>query len=227
MADLTDLAVIREVLTRHGFSFSKALGQNFLVNPAVCPEMADRCGADKETGVLEIGPGLGVLTKELALRAKKVVSVELDKRLLPVLDETMQAFDNVTVVNADILEADLSALFAEHFAGLRVVVCANLPYYITSPVLLRLLESDLPRGSWLENACVKPGSQERVEIAVRMPGKDAENPVLLPIDSKFPAEDHQRLISAREKGAADEIKNPKRRLRPRFPNRQSAYRLNT
>ena len=174
MAELTDLAVIREVLTRHGFSFSKALGQNFLVNPAVCPLMAERCGADENTGVLEIGPGLGVLTKELALRAKKVVSVELDKRLLPVLDETMQAFGNVTVVNADILETDLPALFAEHFSGMPVVVCANLPYYITSPVILRLLESGLPIGAVTVmvqkevalRLCAAPGSKTAGALTV-------------------------------------------------------------
>ena len=167
MADLTDLAVIKEVLTRHGFTFSKALGQNFLVNPAVCPQMADACGADEQTGVLEIGPGLGVLTKELAQRAKKVVSVELDTRLLPVLSETLQAFDNVTIVNDDILKADLPALFRQHFDGMRVVVCANLPYYITSPVLLRLLESGLPveavtvmvQKEVAQRLCAQPGSK--------------------------------------------------------------------
>ncbi len=174
MADLTDLAVIKEVLTRHGFTFSKALGQNFLVNPAVCPQMAASCGADGETGVLEIGPGLGVLTKELAQRAKKVVSVELDMRLLPVLAETMQAFDNVTIVNDDILKADLSALFRRHFDGMRVVVCANLPYYITSPVLLRLLESGLAIDAMTvmvqrevaQRLCAAPGSKNAGVLTV-------------------------------------------------------------
>ncbi len=174
MADLTDLAVIREVLTRHGFSFSKALGQNFLINPAVCPKMAALCGADETTGVLEIGPGVGVLTKELARRAKKVVSVELDDRLLPVLKETLQAFDNVTVVHADILKVDLDALFAEHFAGMRVAVCANLPYYITSPVILRLLESGLPidaitvmvQKEVADRLCAKPGGKTAGALTV-------------------------------------------------------------
>ena len=174
MADLTDLAVIKEVLTRHGFTFSKALGQNFLVNPAVCPQMADACGANGETGVLEIGPGLGVLTKELAQRAKKVVSVELDTRLLPVLSETLQAFCNVTIVNDDILKADLPALFRQHFGGMRVVVCANLPYYITSPVLLRLLESGLPidaitvmvQKEVAQRLCAKPGSKNAGVLTV-------------------------------------------------------------
>ena len=174
MADLTNIAVIREVLTRHGFTFSKALGQNFLVNPAVCPQMAELCGADENTGVLEIGPGVGVLTKELAMRAKKVVSVELDERLLPVLAQTMQAFDNVTIVNDDILQADLPALFRTHFDGMRVVVCANLPYYITSPVLLRLLESGLPidaitvmvQKEVAQRLCAQPGSKQAGVLTV-------------------------------------------------------------
>lgn len=144
MSELSNISVIKDVLSRHGFTFSKALGQNFLVNPAVCPEMALSCGADENTGVLEVGAGIGVLTKELAKRAKKVVSVELDSRLLPVLDETLAEFDNIEIVNADIMKLDLRQLIEEKFRGLRVVVCANLPYYITSPVITMLLESKLP-----------------------------------------------------------------------------------
>lgn len=144
MANLSDISVIKDVLSRHGFTFSKALGQNFLVNPSVCPKMAELCGADENTGVIEIGAGIGVLTKELALRAKKVVSIELDTRLLPVLGETLGEFDNVEIVNADILKIDLHKLIEEKFHGMRVVVCANLPYYITSPVIMLLLESRLP-----------------------------------------------------------------------------------
>ncbi|MCM1365196.1 MAG: 16S rRNA (adenine(1518)-N(6)/adenine(1519)-N(6))-dimethyltransferase RsmA [Faecalibacterium sp.] len=144
MANLSDISVIKDVLSRHGFTFSKALGQNFLVNPTVCPRMAEICGADENTGVIEVGAGIGVLTKELAMRAKKVVSIELDTRLLPVLDETLAEFDNVEVINADILKIDLHKLIEEKFQGMRVVVCANLPYYITSPVIMMLLESKLP-----------------------------------------------------------------------------------
>ena len=174
MADLTDLAVIREVLWRHGFSCSKARGQNFLINPAVCPKMAALCGADEGVGVLEIGPGVGVLTKELAQRAKRVVSVELDDRLLPVLGETLQAYDNVTVVHDDILKTDLAALFAKYFSGLRAVVCANLPYYITSPVILRLLESGLPidaitvmvQKEVADRLCAKPGGKTAGALTV-------------------------------------------------------------
>lgn len=146
MQSLTDISVVRGVLARHGFTFSKALGQNFLVNPSVCPRMAEACGAQGQ-GVLEIGPGIGVLTAELARRASKVVSLELDRRLLPVLQETLSEFENVAIVNEDVLKADLRALLEEQFAGMEVSVCANLPYYITSPVIMRLLEERLPLRS--------------------------------------------------------------------------------
>ena len=101
MQNLSDISVVKDLLNRHGFKFSKALGQNFLINPTVCPRMAEACGADENTGVIEVGPGFGVLTAELAKRAKKVVSIELDERLLPVLDETLAEFDNVEVINSD------------------------------------------------------------------------------------------------------------------------------
>lgn len=144
MPTLTDPAVIKELLQRHGFSFSKALGQNFIINPSVCPRMAELGGVAPGVGVLEIGPGFGVLTAELCRRAEKVVAVELDDRLPPILAETLAEFHNVTIVPGDVMELDLSALIAEHFAGMPVVVCANLPYYITSPVIMRLLEQPLP-----------------------------------------------------------------------------------
>ncbi len=141
---LTDIGYIRDVLERHGFHFSKKLGQNFLVNPSVCPRMADACGATPESGVLEIGPGIGVLTRELAQRAGKVVAIELDDRLPPVLAETLKGQDNVEIVQGDCLKIDLAALIAEKFSGREVAVCANLPYYITSPIIMSLLESRLP-----------------------------------------------------------------------------------
>lgn len=144
MSELSDIKVINDVLSRHGFRFSKTLGQNFLINPSVCPRMAQECGADKNTGVLEIGAGIGVLTKELAERAKKVVCVELDTRLLPVLDETLAPYDNIEIINADIMKINLAKLIEEKFGGMKVVVCANLPYYITSPVITMLLESKIP-----------------------------------------------------------------------------------
>lgn len=144
MERLTDIGNIRDILSRHGFTFSKALGQNFLINPSVCPRMADAAVSGDNIGVLEIGPGIGVLTNELLKRAKKAVAVELDKRLLPVLDETLAEYDNLKVINADILALDLHRLMAEEFGGMDVVVCANLPYYITSPVIMKLLEEKLP-----------------------------------------------------------------------------------
>ena len=139
--NLSDLTTVRAVLSRHGFSFSKALGQNFLIDSTVCPRMAEAAVCSPEDGVLEIGPGIGVLTAQLGLRAKKVVAVELDKRLLPVLEETLGEFDNIEVVNGDVLKLELASLIEEKFADCkRVSVCANLPYYITSPVIMRLLE---------------------------------------------------------------------------------------
>ena len=144
MNRLSDIGTIRELLSRHGFTFSKALGQNFLINPTVCPRMAQESGAGQGVGVIEVGPGVGVLTNELCQLAGKVVAIELDKRLLPVLDETLAEYDNVKIVNGDVLKLDLNRLIAEEFPGMEVVVCANLPYYITSPVIMKLLEDRLP-----------------------------------------------------------------------------------
>ena len=144
MLELTDIGTIKALLARHGFHFSKALGQNFIVNPSVCPRMADESGIDSESGVIEIGAGIGGLTAELAKRAKKVVCIELDSKLLPILDETLADFDNIEIINADVLKTDLAALIDEKFSGMPVYVCANLPYYITSPVIMTLLESRLP-----------------------------------------------------------------------------------
>ena len=143
MQNLTNLGTIRTIMDRFGFTFSKSLGQNFIVNPSVCPKIAELGGAESEVGVLEIGAGFGVLTNELAARAEKVVVVELDSRLLPVLSYTLSDHKNVKVVNQDILKTDLPALLAEEFGEMEVVVCANLPYYITSPILMMLLESRL------------------------------------------------------------------------------------
>ena len=143
MNNLSDISIIKSVLSRHGFTFSKALGQNFIINPGVCPRIAEEGGAGEGVGVLEVGAGIGVLTAELAKRASKVVCVELDTRLLPVLDETLGEFDNVKIINGDILKVDLHRILEDEFGNMPVVVCANLPYYITSPVIMRLLESRL------------------------------------------------------------------------------------
>ncbi len=144
MYNLSDISTVKRLLEQNGFHFSKSLGQNFLIDASVCPRMADEAVCDGETGVLEIGAGVGVLTSELAERAEKVVSVELDTRLLPILSKTLDEFDNVEIVNDDILKVDLPALLKEKFGDRKVSVCANLPYYITSPVIMKLLEDRPP-----------------------------------------------------------------------------------
>ena len=144
MENLNNPSVIRGICEKYGFTFSKALGQNFLINPSVCPRIAAMGVSEEDDGVLEIGAGFGVLTRELAKRGKKVVVIEIDSRLLPVLDETLSDFDNVKVINQDVLKVDLKRLLAEEFPQGKVSVCANLPYYLTSPILMALLEQKLP-----------------------------------------------------------------------------------
>ena len=143
MQNLTNISVVKDILSRHGFTFSKSLGQNFIVNPSVCPRIAEEGGAASGTGVIEIGTGVGVLTAELAKRADKVVAIEIDDRLIPVLSETLSDFDNVKIINEDVLKVDLDKVIEEEFSGMDVYVCANLPYYITSPIIMSLLESRL------------------------------------------------------------------------------------
>ncbi len=174
---LTDIGYIRDLLERHGFRFSKKLGQNFLINPSVCPRMAEACGVSPDSGVLEIGPGIGVLTRELAERAGRVVAIELDDRLPPVLAETLAEQDNVEIVSGDCLKLDLHRLLAEKFGDRPVAVCANLPYYITSPIIMCLLESRLPVTSITvmvqkeaaARLCAKVGTREAgaVTLAVQ------------------------------------------------------------
>ncbi len=172
--DLTDVNTVRRLLARHGFNFSKSLGQNFITDPAVCPRMAELCGVTKEAGVIEIGPGCGVLTVELAKQAAKVVAIELDASLLPVLAETLDDCRNVEVVNADVMKTDLRALIETHFSGMPVYVCANLPYYITSPVVMYLLQSRLPvenitvmvQKEAAERLCAKVGERESGAVTV-------------------------------------------------------------
>ncbi len=174
---LSDPRVLRELLQRHGLRLSKGLGQNFLINPSVCPRMAAACGAEGCAGVLEVGPGVGVLTRELSSTAKKVVSVELDHRLLPVLEETLSDCTNVEIVQGDILKLDLHRLIEEKLSGGPVCVCANLPYYITSPVIMALLEGGLPltavtvmvQKEAAKRICALPGTREAgaISAAVR------------------------------------------------------------
>ncbi|MDR0983995.1 MAG: 16S rRNA (adenine(1518)-N(6)/adenine(1519)-N(6))-dimethyltransferase RsmA [Ruminococcus sp.] len=178
--NLTNLSVIKEILSRHEFNFAKKLGQNFLINPSVCPKMADSAllknsdgkpdtiknnenniGDNKpepdKTNALEIGPGIGVLTQELAKRADKVVSVEIDKKLIPVLNETLSEYNNITVLNADFLTLNLEEIILKYFGktsienGEKVAICANLPYYITSPIIMHILESSANKKNMISN----------------------------------------------------------------------------
>ena len=141
MINVCDVNVMKPLLAQHGFHFSKAKGQNFLIAPWVPEQIAEQAGVDETAGVLEIGPGIGPLTQQLALRAGKVCAVELDKRLEPILDQTVGEFSNLEIIWSDVLKQNIPALVAEKFAGLRPMACANLPYYITSPILSALLEA--------------------------------------------------------------------------------------
>lgn len=179
--ELTNIGTIRDLFARHGFSFTKSLGQNFLINPSICPRIAELGleGADDPSDIcaIEIGTGVGVLTRELAKRYKKVVAVEIDEKLKPILEETLADYDNVEVIFADVMETDLAAVIAEKLGGAETAVCANLPYYITSPVIMRVLENRLPIRSMTvmvqkeaaDRLCAPPASRESgaVSYAVR------------------------------------------------------------
>ena len=164
---LTNISVIKELFGRHGFSFTKSLGQNFLINPSVCPKIAELGGCGSGVCALEIGTGVGVLTQELARRCDKVVAVEIDEGLRPILEETLSGFDNTEVVFADVMKTDLRQLIEERFGGAETVICANLPYYITSPVIMKVLEERLPVKSLTvmvqketaDRLCAPPGTR--------------------------------------------------------------------
>lgn len=161
-------SVVRALMEEAGIAFRRDYGQNFLIDQSVPERIAESCADKSDVLVLEVGPGVGCLTQELALRYEKVVAVEIDKGLLPILEKTLGEYENVKVINSDIMEVDLAALVAEEAEGRDTVVCANLPYYITTPILMRLLESGVPFRSLtvmvqLEVAsrlAAKPGSSD-------------------------------------------------------------------
>ena len=163
--DLCNINDIKDLLGRHGFHFSKAKGQNFLTQSWVPQNIAMEAGVDESCGVLEIGPGMGPLTQQLCLRAGKVVAVEVDQKLKPVLAETMASYDNLEIIFGDILKQDIAALVKEKFGGLRIKACANLPYYITSDILAALLEAKcfetvtvMVQKEVAQRICAKPGT---------------------------------------------------------------------
>ncbi len=175
MRSLSDVGTINDIISRYGFDFSKGMGQNFIVDPSVCPRMAELSGIDERCGVLEIGPGIGVLTVELAKRARRVAAIELDSRLLPVLAESLRDYPNVEVIQGDVLKLDLREVISNSFSDCdSVAVCANLPYYITSPVIIKLLESDLPvsavtvmvQKEAADRICAPVGSRESSALTV-------------------------------------------------------------
>lgn len=174
MYNLWDINTVKRVLNENGFHFSKALGQNFLINPDVCPRMAEYALSDGVSCAIEIGAGVGILTTELAKRAKKVVSVELDSRLMPVLDKTLAEFDNVEIINDDIMKLDINSLIKEKFGDEKVCVCANLPYYITSPIIMFFLESKakienmtvMVQKEAADRICAKVGSRNSGALTV-------------------------------------------------------------
>lgn len=170
--ELTKPKIIKEIAESYGFSFSKGLGQNFLLDKGVLEDIVD--AAEPEKGVLEIGPGFGVLTRELCAVSEKVVTVELDRRLFPVLDHTLAEFDNVKVVEGDILKIDLKSLIADEFGERKISVAANLPYYITTPIITMLLEGNFPikkivvmvQKEVARRLCAEAGSKDYGAISV-------------------------------------------------------------
>ena len=173
MINVCDIQVMKPLLAQHGFHFSKAKGQKFLIAPWVPESIAQEAGVDSTAGVLEIGPGIGPLTQQLCLRAKKVCAVELDERLEPILDKTVGEFQNLEIIWNDILRLDIPALVAGEFPGLRPMACANLPYYITSPILTALLEADcfdsvtvMVQKEVAQRIAAQPGSEDYSAFSV-------------------------------------------------------------
>ncbi len=164
---LTSLSEVKNIMEKHGLRFNKGYGQNFLINEAVPRRIAEECGASPDSAILEIGPGIGTLSQELCKLYKKVVAVEIDTTLIPALDETMAEFDNFKVINADILKVDLTALIKEEFGDMPLTVCANLPYYITTPIIMGLLES----GCRFDNITV----MIQKEVALRLCAKPGDS----------------------------------------------------
>ena len=194
--NLCDIRTVKNIMEAFGLRFRKEFGQNFLTDRSVVEDIADACCDDENSTILEIGPGMGTLTYELALRHKSVVALEIDRGLIPVLDYTLGEFDNVTVHNEDVMQADLESLLAPAFAEGKVSVCANLPYYITSPILMKLLECGLPfdyitvmiQKEVADRLCSPAGGKDYGAItAVLSYYGEAEKLFVVPADKFIPA----------------------------------------
>ncbi|WP_311316165.1 16S rRNA (adenine(1518)-N(6)/adenine(1519)-N(6))-dimethyltransferase RsmA [Domibacillus indicus] len=175
MKDIATPSRTKDILARHGFSFKKSLGQNFLIDPNILQRITETAELTKETGVIEIGPGIGALTEHLARSAGKVVAFEIDQRLLPILDETLAPYDNVTVINEDVLKADVKGVVEREFAGFdRLMVVANLPYYVTTPIIMKLLEDKIPVNGFVvmlqkevgDRISARPSSKEYGSLSI-------------------------------------------------------------
>ncbi|WP_332633219.1 16S rRNA (adenine(1518)-N(6)/adenine(1519)-N(6))-dimethyltransferase RsmA [Halalkalibacter flavus] len=173
--DIATPARTKEILNKFGFSFKKSLGQNFLIDTNVLRNIVDAANISELTGVIEVGPGIGALTEQLAKRAKKVVSFEIDQRLLPVLDETLAPYDNVKIIHSDVLKADIHQTIKEEFKDTSdIMVVANLPYYVTTPILMKLLEEHLPirgivvmiQAEVADRIAAKPGTKEYGALSI-------------------------------------------------------------
>lgn len=166
--NLCDAKTIKQIMAMFDIKFRKEFGQNFLINRMVVEDIADNCAENASSTILEIGPGIGPLTTELAMRYEKVVALEIDRGLIPVLKYTLGEFDNVTVYNEDVMKTDLETLLSPYFEQGGVSVCANLPYYITTPILMKLLECGLPfdyitimiQSEVADRLCAKAGSSD-------------------------------------------------------------------
>lgn len=165
----------KEILEKYGFSFKKSLGQNFLIDPNILRNIVSHAHLTENSGAIEVGPGIGALTEHLARGAKKVVSFEIDQRLLPVLEDTLSPYDNVTIVHSDILKADVEAVIAEQMPGIDdIMVVANLPYYVTTPILMKLLNDRLPIRGFVvmmqkevaDRITAKPGTKEYGSLSI-------------------------------------------------------------
>ena len=177
MYNLSDIKVIKSLLSKYGFNFVKSLGQNFIVNDELCPKIVKEGVMGDNLGIIEIGPGLGVLTNELAKKVRKVVAVEIDSRLVPILSDTLSEFKNIKVINEDFMKKDINELIINEFKDMNVGICANLPYYITSPILMKVLESKadikfvvaMVQKETAERICAEPGTREcgAISLAVR------------------------------------------------------------